>query len=165
MNTKRTNSCQRVGGSRIRSLLCYALNVLACFGLAFEARSEDCSAPHANLVGWWSGDGNASDLVSGAGATLLTGVSYGPGKVGQAFELDGVNGGVVAGAHPNYDVGTASGMTVEAWIRPPRADLGPIVEWENGAVFWYGSGHLYANLASLRLADHVNGGFLMEKDT
>jgi hypothetical protein len=49
--------------------------------------------PPANLVGWWTGDGNnpttAPDLAGTNGGTLNGGVTYVPGEVGKAFSFDG----------------------------------------------------------------------------
>src|SRR5258706_1025271 len=38
---------------------------------------------------WWPGDGNATDLVAGNNGTLVGGVTFAQGEVGQAFSFNG----------------------------------------------------------------------------
>ena len=54
--------------------------------------------PPSGLVAWWPGNGNALDIVDGNNGTLTGGVTYTNGEVGQAFDLDGTSGYVVAPA-------------------------------------------------------------------
>jgi hypothetical protein len=113
----------------------------------------------SGLVAWWPGDGNALDIAGGNNGTLVGGVTYANGEVGQAFDLDGTSGFVVAPASASLNVGLSSGLTVEGWIDPASTSTEqPIVEWNNGtnlgAHFWIsapspfgpGPGCLYANL-------------------
>jgi hypothetical protein len=113
----------------------------------------------SGLVAWWPGDGNALDIAGGNNGTLVGGVTYTIGEVGQAFDLDGTSGYVVAPASASLNVGVSSGLTVEGWIDPASTSTEqPIVEWNNGtnlgAHFWIsapspfgpGPGCLYANL-------------------
>ena len=55
--------------------------------------------PPANLVGWWTGDGNnpttAPDIAGTNGGTLSGGVVYAPGQVGNAFSFNGDSGSYV----------------------------------------------------------------------
>jgi hypothetical protein len=52
-------------------------------------------APPANLVDWWTGDGNspttAPDIAGASPGTLNGGVIYAPGKVGNAFSFNGAS--------------------------------------------------------------------------
>lgn len=112
-----------------------------------------CATPPAGLVSWWTGNGDASDMISGNTGTFV-GASFGAGKVGQAFNFDGSGNHVRIPAASSLNVGVGSGLTIEAWLNP--ADLatsGPIVEWAlNGAYATHfyantlGSGQLYANI-------------------
>ncbi len=45
----------------------------------------------SNLVSWWKGEGDAKDLVGGNRGQLQGGVTFAPGKVGQAFQFDGID--------------------------------------------------------------------------
>lgn len=50
-----------------------------------------CEPPAAGLHGFWPGDGSTDDAHDGGTAELKNGAGYAPGRVGQAFRLDGVN--------------------------------------------------------------------------
>jgi uncharacterized membrane protein YkvA (DUF1232 family) len=65
-------------------------------------------------VSWWKADGNAVDSAGSSNGTLENGVTFAPGKVGQAFSFDGVESYVDV---PNPPMLT-SAISVEAWIAP-----------------------------------------------
>lgn len=67
-------------------------------------------------VSWWLGQNNAMDFVDGNNGTLLNGVTFGAGRVGQAFNFDGVNDHIVVPDAPNLRFTNA--LTLEAWIYP-----------------------------------------------
>lgn len=46
-------------------------------------------SPPVGLVDWWPGEGDSSDWAGTNNGTLVGGVSFVPGKVGQAFNFDG----------------------------------------------------------------------------
>src|SRR5262245_15128018 len=78
--------------------------------------SDDlCAPPPSGLVAWYPGDGNANDIVGGNNGTLQNGAAFAPGKVGQAFSLDG-SGAIVTTDSPNLLPGTGS-FTLDAWVR------------------------------------------------
>nr|MBA3543986.1 LamG domain-containing protein [Chthoniobacterales bacterium] len=85
-----------------------------------------CVEPPANLVGWWTGDGNGVDISGGNDATLMGGATFGAGKVSEAFSLDGVDDFVVAAQTPATD----SEITLDAWIFPTtlsNSAIGPVI--------------------------------------
>lgn len=45
----------------------------------------------AALIGYWAGEGNAADSAGPNSGTLVNGVTFGPGVIGQAFGFDGVS--------------------------------------------------------------------------
>ena len=74
-----------------------------------------CSPAQAGLTGWWSGDGGTSDVVAGGDAILHGDATFGSGRIGQAFVLDG-DGDFVSVPHdPDLDFGTAD-FTVALWV-------------------------------------------------
>jgi Concanavalin A-like lectin/glucanases superfamily len=89
--------------------------------------AEVCVDPPAGLVGWWPADGDGRDLVGGNDGALIGGATFAPGKVGQAFALNGVDAFVDAGNAASLHV-TAGDFTVEAWVsfnsltHPPGAN-------------------------------------------
>ena len=75
-----------------------------------------CTPPPAGLVGWWPGEGDANDVLDFNNGTLMNGVSFVAGEVGQAFSLDGASSYVSIPDSPSLDSLTSS-LTIEAWIR------------------------------------------------
>ena len=49
--------------------------------------SPPCAAPPTGLVDWWRGEGNALDFVGANYGTLVGGVTYTQGEVGQSFRV------------------------------------------------------------------------------
>lgn len=68
--------------------------------------------PPAGLVGWWPGDGNANDIQGTNDGTLQGGATFAPGKVGQAFMLDGIDDSVDLGGWFNLQT-----FTIEMWVK------------------------------------------------
>ncbi|NPV08339.1 MAG: LamG domain-containing protein [Anaerolineae bacterium] len=91
-------------------------------------------APPPGLVGWWPGDGDADDISgNGYGGLLQHGAGFAPGRVGEAFHLDGVSQYVLipdstANLDPNPLDPTVE-ATLDAWVyfdqRP--SDVGHIM--------------------------------------
>jgi len=76
-----------------------------------------CLLPPTGLVGWWPGDGNSNDIQLGSNGTLMSGASFLPGLIGQAFSFDGINAFVdVPDTAALHAVTTAA--SVDAWINP-----------------------------------------------
>ena len=75
----------------------------------------------AGVVSWWPAGGNANDAISASGnhGAWLGAATYGGGKVGQGFALDGVDDGVTV---PNVSTlgfyNVTDTFTIEAWIKP-----------------------------------------------
>ena len=84
-------------------------------GAAFQSARAACDPPPAGIIGWWAGEGDASDQVGANSGTLMGGATAtATGMVGQCFTFDGTNGYVSipdsASLHP-------TNFTVEAWVR------------------------------------------------
>ncbi len=92
-----------------------ALCLLATLLAGRRAAAADCFAAPAGLVGWWPGDGNATDIAGGNNGTLQGGATAnGSGLVGPAFALDGTSGYVQI---PDSPVLRPTNLTIEAWVR------------------------------------------------
>ncbi len=103
-------------------------------GKCGAALPNNCVPTASGLVSWWAAEGNASDAADSNNGTLQGGISFAPGKVGQAFSLNGSNAYVSFAASSNLNVGVGSGLTIEGWINP--ADISSthmIAEWNNGS--------------------------------
>jgi len=109
--------------------------LLACWA---EAQTVLTSAPSCDpaptgLVSWWSGEGNANDIVGANNGIAASGLTYTSGEVGQAFNLNTINDNFYVPASPSLNVGLGGGFTVEAWIKPSNVNgLHPICEWNSG---------------------------------
>jgi phospholipase/lecithinase/hemolysin len=71
------------------------------------------TAVPAGLSDWWPGEGNANDSVGTNNGTLVGGVTFAPGEVGQAFSLNGVDAYVNFGSAPSFAV---QDFTLDAWV-------------------------------------------------
>ena len=110
-----------------------------------------CIAPPTNIVSWWSGDGNASDVVAGNHGTLVGNASYTNGKVNATFALDGAGDIVKVGNPTNLQL---QNFTIEAWVKRNSASVVSADGGVSGHIFGYGSqGYvlLYQNDGTLML--------------
>jgi len=85
-----------------------------------------CVTPPNSLVSWWPGDNNANDIQDGNNGALVNGTTFTAGKVGQAFEFDGVNDYVLVNNSTNLNFGTGA-FTVDAWIKTTGTSQATIV--------------------------------------
>jgi len=73
-----------------------------------------CSTAPSGLVASWKGEGNAFDAVSDNHGVLSNGVTFAPGKVGQAFSFNGNTSQVVIPSSPSFHIQNA--FTLMAWV-------------------------------------------------
>ena len=80
--------------------------------------NDDCYEPPANLVAWHAADGNFNDIQGPTfeTGTNVNGVNFVAGKIGQAYNLNGVNQYVSLG-NPAALKLTGS-ITIDAWVNP-----------------------------------------------
>src|SRR5262249_46153759 len=90
------------------------------------------------LVGWWSGNGNANDVINNQDGTLQGSTTYAPGLGGQVFSFDGLPGGVYVSNPPDLNL---TAVTVSAWIEL-SALPSPIADY---SVLSMGLGNGYEN--------------------
>jgi hypothetical protein len=72
------------------------------------------------LVAWYSGEGNTHSAGGGPEGTAVGGVTFAPGKVGQAFSFNGVDSYVDLGNDPSLDI--PGNLTVETWVNYQTLD-------------------------------------------
>jgi hypothetical protein len=112
-----------------------ALFALLLFGpLVFVVRAQSIESPSTlcetgcllsptGLIGWWTGDGTATDIQLGNNGVLMNGAAFAPGLVKQAFSLDGDDDFVdVADTPALHAIATA--VTIDAWINPRTLSFG-----------------------------------------
>jgi len=73
-----------------------------------------CLTPPHGLVGWWQGEGNYTDLVSGNNGTPLNGPTFISGQVGQAFRLDGTDDSIQIADSTRLK---PANISVSAWVK------------------------------------------------
>ena len=78
--------------------------------------SPPCTAAPSGLMGWWAAEGDANDSIGGNNGTLVNGVNFANGMVGQAFWFDGVSSYVSIPDSPSLDT-LVSSITIETWIK------------------------------------------------
>jgi len=111
----------------MRRLRLFLLALVALALAALSLSSAISAQTPAGLVSWWPGDRNADDIVDSNPGTLHGGATFAPGKVGQAFSLDGVDDFVQVAHNANLDPGTGS-FTIAAWVnKTPSSGQGVIV--------------------------------------
>ena len=66
--------------------------ISATIALTALAGAPTCVPAPPGLVGWWAGEGNASDSAGTNNGALYGGMSFAAGEVGQAFSFDGSSG-------------------------------------------------------------------------
>ncbi|MEM3113482.1 MAG: LamG-like jellyroll fold domain-containing protein [Candidatus Pacearchaeota archaeon] len=69
-----------------------------------------------NMVGYWRGENNALDSLSINPGTLQNGIGFATGKVGQAFNLDGIDDRVRVADSSSLDI--TDEITIAAWVYP-----------------------------------------------
>src|SRR5688572_22735434 len=122
---------RRNGGFGIQMLIALAL----CTG---TMRAQNCAPPPSGLVGWWKGNGDATDALGTNNGTLVGNTSIAPGFVGQAFRFDGDNDSVMIGNPATLQL---QNFTIEAWIK--RASTNQVTldtTFLAGTIFGYGYG-------------------------
>jgi hypothetical protein len=111
----------------VAALLC--LLIVFIFPLTRRAAMQEtsgCAQVPSGIVSWYPADesaaeeGNAVDIVSHNDGTLRNGATFAPGKVGDAFSLDGVDDNIEVPDSDSLDLNT---LTIDAWInRASNAD-------------------------------------------
>jgi hypothetical protein len=137
------------------------ITVAGTCGSAKSAQFFYPCAPDPSLVGWWTGDGDAADITGGHNGTLQDGVTFGTGRVGQAFSLNGAfpSGAYVSVPHdPAFNFSNA--LTLEAWVKPTDgASRYIMTKGEDSFFLAVGGDYAAGNQLSFYL-NNVSGGWL-----
>ena len=75
--------------------------------------------PPSGLVSWWPGDGSTGDIIGTADGTLVNGVTYTTGLVGQRFSFDGVDDYVTMPDAVNLNI--TGDVTIDLWASSATA--------------------------------------------
>ncbi len=96
-----------------------------------------CTAPPSGIVGWWTGDNTTLDSVGGTVGALLGNATYGPGRINNAFALDGNASGVWVGGLANLEI---QNFTIAAWIQRASSTQATFSANGTAIIFGFGSG-------------------------
>jgi hypothetical protein len=101
-------------------------------GSAGKCRPQCYQLPQS-VVGWWKGNGDATDAIFGNNGTLMNGAGYGTGMVDQAFSLDqSAHQYVDLPAAPSYLLNNSAG-SITSWVNPSSVG-------DNDMIAVFGSG-------------------------
>lgn len=126
---------------------------------------EGCVAKPDGILAWWPGDGTLDEIIDGRDASVVmsspAGVTYAAGKVGQAFQFDGISYLSVPD-DPVWTLGDDD-FTVELWVNFDGVDFRSAFIGHDDAggiqnkwIFWYDAGgHEAPGGPALRF--HING--------
>jgi hypothetical protein len=95
--------------------------------LTVNGNLTEASIP--GLVGWWRGDGDATDATTNGNGTLVGDTTFGAGQFGQAFSFDGTGDLVNVG---NPAALRVQNFTITAYVK--RDDVS-----KSGQIFGYGT--------------------------
>lgn len=101
--------------SNLARLFCVCLIAAMVTETPTNATAQSCTNPPANMVGWWTGDGNARDLAGPNNGKAVNGATFAGGYVGKAFALNGSSQYVDVKKAKQLDV-SAGDFTVDAWV-------------------------------------------------
>lgn len=108
------------------------------------------------LIGWWTGDGDANDLVGSNHGEIHGSASFAPAKVGLGFTLDGMDDFVLIPDTPSLRL--TNEVTFELWFKaespnwgglldkrvdPWGANYGLFVSQQYGVQHYYNDPHVY----------------------
>ena len=114
----------------------YGVNLIVSDG---DGGTASRTAAPMGLVSWWRGQGNANDSQSVNNGTLVGGVTFAAGEVGNAFNLSGTDE-VSVPSSPSLSITTA--VTLESWIKPSTLafnnNFGAIIAKSSGTTRQYG---------------------------
>jgi hypothetical protein len=115
--------------SKERSMRVYCHTMLTIAVVSFVPASSSaqvCVASPPGLVGWWTGDSDATDTVAGNNGVLLGSTTFAQGIVANGFKMDGVGDGVQI---PDTAALKPAAVSVEAWVRFDSLDTPPVSQF------------------------------------
>lgn len=143
----------------------FTLALLVAPFLADAAQAQCVPAP-AGMTNWWTGDGNAFDIIGGQHGSLQGGATFDAGKVAQSFSLNGTSAYVMVPNDPSAAFNFAGSLSIDAWIylKSAPAEFAPIVsKWNDLGVnkrSYFMAVQPYGGALRLRFDVSANGLYL-----
>jgi hypothetical protein len=141
---------------------CLVLSLLPWAALSMESpvSAQTCAPPPSGMVAWWPGDGDARDIVGARDGLPFGSVTYGPGKVSEAFTALAADGWIEVPDDPAWTFGSED-FTIDLWALVAQ-DLGrnPFIAHDDAGgsfrkwIFWYDTGALRLHLNSPEAGGH-----------
>lgn len=101
------------------------------------------------LIGWWAGDGHATDSTGSHSGTISDSVTFASGNLGLAFSLNGVDSYVSLGALGINNENNAFSIT--SWIKPDittvKDNLPHRIVAEGANTTGFGNGKFFTNVS------------------
>jgi hypothetical protein len=94
-----------------------AEEIAAIYNAGSWGKCKPCLTPPAGMVSWWTGDGNADDVIGTNHGTLQNGATYAAGMVDQAFSFDGVDDYVEIPHSDTLNFGPNQPMSINLWVK------------------------------------------------
>jgi hypothetical protein len=103
---------------------------------ALPAWAQVCTPPPSDIVSWWPGEGDATDLIDGNTGTPMGAATFVPSFIGQGFKFGGIPSDQVTLGNPtNLQVQT---FTIEAWASRSATTVSSL-NATTGCVLCYGA--------------------------
>ncbi len=136
-------------------LVSTALSNVSSAVATLTVTNPPCVPPPPGLVGWWPGQGNATDIVGGNNGVLENGVTFTNGMVGESFLFNG-SSSYVQLLKNLFPMPNAGPFSIELWFETTGGGVligqqaaDPFSTPNNGSVpyLYVGTdGHLYEQL-------------------
>ncbi len=117
---------------------------------------------------WWTGNDTDLDVVHGLKMERFNGLGYGAGEASNGFVFDGNDDFGKVAASPFTNIGaSATGLTIEMWVKPAENRYGYLLDWgTTGSIDgvalaqWDGGPNLLARLWDTNGGGHdfITGG-------
>jgi CSLREA domain-containing protein len=102
--------------------------IRAIYNASFAGKCRTCTTAPPNMVSWYSAENNANDIFGTNNGTMYGGVSFVPGKLGQAFSFDGVSGTRVEILRQVQD-----DFTIDFWLNSTQNAFDGSNQWHSAA--------------------------------
>ncbi|NNC84442.1 MAG: LamG domain-containing protein [Bacteroidia bacterium] len=119
----------------------------------------NCVTPPVSMISWWTADSNSVDTQNNLNGTLMSGTTYGMGKVQKAFRFDGIDDLVLISDTSILDI--TGDITIDLWAK--RTGFGSFAN----TIISKGGGGIPQNVPTTYLLRFINDQlvFLFEEET